>query len=135
MILDTWDDVFRVLLMGAAGYIALIGIFRLSGKRPLAKMSAFDLVVTVALGSTLATILLSRDVAPLEGMTAVLMLVALQYAIAALSVRWRFAERLLKSDPQPLLTNGVIDAEAGLGNKMQILADDTVAIFVAPHWR
>jgi uncharacterized membrane protein YcaP (DUF421 family) len=35
----------------------------LSGKRTLAKMNAFDLVVTVALGSTLATILLSRDVA------------------------------------------------------------------------
>lgn len=120
---------------GAAAHIALIGILRLSGKRTLAKMRAFDLVVGVALGSTLATILLSRDVARLEGMTAVLTLVALQYAIAALSVRWRFAERLVKSDPQPLLTNGVIDAESGLDNRMQILADDTVAIFVAPHWR
>ncbi len=112
MIFDTWDGVFRVLLMGAAAYIALIGILRLSGKRTLAKMSAFDLVVTVALGSTLATILLSPDVALLEGMTALLTLVALQYAIAALSVRWRFAERLAKSDPRALLTNGVIDAEA-----------------------
>ncbi len=51
---------------------------RLSGKRTLAKISAFDPVVTVALGSTLTTILLSRDVALLEGMTALLTLVALQ---------------------------------------------------------
>jgi uncharacterized membrane protein YcaP (DUF421 family) len=40
---------------------------RVSGKRTLAKMNAFDLVVTVALGSTLATILLSADVSLAEG--------------------------------------------------------------------
>ncbi len=112
MFFDTWDGVLRVLLMGATAYIALIGLLRLSGKRTLAKMSAFDLVVTVALGSTLATILLSREVALLEGVMAVVTLVVLQYAIAALSVRWRLAERLAKSDPRPLLTDGVIDAEA-----------------------
>jgi uncharacterized membrane protein YcaP (DUF421 family) len=112
MIFDTWDDLLRVLLMGASAYFALIAILRLSGKRTLAKMSAFDLVVTVALGSTLATILLSRDVALLEGMTALLTLVALQYLIAALSVRWRLIERIAKSDPRPLLRDGVIDARA-----------------------
>jgi uncharacterized membrane protein YcaP (DUF421 family) len=33
-------------------------VLRVSGKRTLAKLNAFDFVVTVALGSTLATILL-----------------------------------------------------------------------------
>lgn len=112
MIFDTWDDVLRVFIMGASAYIALIAILRLSGKRTLAKMSAFDLVVTVALGSTLATILLSGDVALLEGMTAFLTLVALQYIIAALSVRSRLIERIAKSDPRQLLMDGVIDVEA-----------------------
>lgn len=112
MIFDTWDEVLRVLFLGASAYIALIAILRFSGKRTLAKMSAFDLVVTVALGSTLATILLSRDVALVEGATALMTLVVLQYAIAALAVRWRFAERLAKSDPRTLLKDGVIDTEA-----------------------
>ena len=50
---------------------------RVRGPGPqIEMMSAIDLVVTVALGSTLATILLSRDVALLEGMTALLTLVA-----------------------------------------------------------
>jgi hypothetical protein len=60
----------RVLLLGALGYVALILLLRLSGKRTLAKMNAFDLVVTVALGSTLATLLLSSRVTLLEGVTA-----------------------------------------------------------------
>jgi uncharacterized membrane protein YcaP (DUF421 family) len=37
-------------------------LLRVSGKRTLSKLNAFDLVVTVALGSTLATVLLSKGV-------------------------------------------------------------------------
>jgi uncharacterized membrane protein YcaP (DUF421 family) len=44
-------------------------LLRISGKRTLSKMNAFDLVVTVALGSTLATVLLSTDVALAEGLS------------------------------------------------------------------
>jgi uncharacterized membrane protein YcaP (DUF421 family) len=60
---DTWSDVLRVLAVGAAAYGALVPPLRVSGKRTLAKLNAFDWVVSVALGSTLATILLSSDVA------------------------------------------------------------------------
>ena len=61
------SDLWRIVIIGALIYPALIAILRLSGKRTLAKLNAFDLTVTVALGSTLATIPLSRDVALLEG--------------------------------------------------------------------
>lgn len=112
MFFNNWHDVLRVLLMGASAYLALIAILRLSGKRTLAKMNAFDLVVTVALGSTLATILLTRDVALVEGIAAFLVLVILQYAIAKASVHWKWVERLAKSNPRLLLKNGAIDREA-----------------------
>ena len=48
-------------------------ILRLSGKRTLAKLNAFDMVVTVALGSTLATILLGGTVSWSEGVAAVVL--------------------------------------------------------------
>jgi uncharacterized membrane protein YcaP (DUF421 family) len=51
---STWSDLTRILLVGAAAYVTLVVILRTSGKRTLAKLNAFDLVVTVALGSTLA---------------------------------------------------------------------------------
>ena len=46
MIFETWNDVLRVFLMGTSAYFGLIAILRLGGKRTLAKMSAFNLVVT-----------------------------------------------------------------------------------------
>ncbi|WP_373486868.1 DUF421 domain-containing protein [Blastomonas sp.] len=112
MFFSSWDEVIRVLILGALAYIAIIIILRVGGKRTLAKMSAFDLVVTVALGSILATILLSKDVTLAKGMTAFLVLVVLQYAIAALSVRFNAVEDLAKSDARCLLIDGTIDREA-----------------------
>lgn len=50
----------RVLLVSVLAYVALVGMLRVSGKRTLSKINVFDLIVTVALGSTLATVLLSR---------------------------------------------------------------------------
>lgn len=72
----------------------------------LAEMNAFDLVVTVALGSTLATILLSADVSYLKGMLAQCALVGLQFVAAWVSTRWVAARRLLKSEPVLLLRQG-----------------------------
>ena len=67
---DDWSDIVRVLIVGTAAYVGLVALLRISGKRTLAKLNAFDLVVTVAFGSTLATILLSSDVSYAEGVTA-----------------------------------------------------------------
>lgn len=112
MLFDTWAGLLRVVILGGSAYLALVTILRISGKRTLAKMNAFDLVVTVALGSTLATILLSKDVALVEGIVAFVVLVLLQYAIAALSVRYRIVETMAKSEACPLLIDGVIDRQA-----------------------
>ncbi|MEW2386098.1 YetF domain-containing protein [Micromonospora sp. NPDC047707] len=87
-------------------YPALVLILRLSGKRTLSKLNAFDLVVTVALGSTLATILLSRDVSLVEGILALVLLVALQYGVALIGVRWPPSQRLIKARPTILLRDG-----------------------------
>lgn len=59
---DGLAGIVRTVGIGAAANLLLIVFLRVSGKRTLSKMNAFDLVVTVALGSTLATVLLSSDV-------------------------------------------------------------------------
>ena len=82
MFFDTWHGLLRVIVVGVLAYAAVVAILRISGKRTLAKMNAFDLVVTVALGSTLATIILSKGVALLEGLLALALLALLQFVIA-----------------------------------------------------
>ena len=78
-----------MLIVGTLAYAALILLLRASGNRTLSKMNAFDFVVTVALGSTLATMLLSADVALAEGVVALALLIGLQFVITWLSARRR----------------------------------------------
>ena len=106
MFFDDWSGIWRTLLVGALAYAALIALVRVAGKRTLAKMNAFDLIVTVALGSTLATILLSEDVALAEGVAAFALLIGLQLAITWLSVRTKVVPALVKSTPTLLAVRG-----------------------------
>lgn len=106
MFFDNGFEILRVIIVGCCAYSSLIVLLRISGKRTLSKMNAFDLVVTVALGSILATVLLSSDVAFGEGITAFIVLIALQYAIAWLSVRSSTVRRFVKSEPALLFYQG-----------------------------
>jgi uncharacterized membrane protein YcaP (DUF421 family) len=109
---DSWSDVGRVLLVGVASYVCLIVLVRVSGKRTLAQFNAFDYVVTVALGSTLATILLSSDVSFVEGATALCILLGLQVTAALVISRSRSARKLATAEPSLLLWMGSLDHEA-----------------------
>jgi uncharacterized membrane protein YcaP (DUF421 family) len=106
MFFDGWQGIGRVFLVGALAYLALIVLLRVSGKRTLTKMNAFDLVVTVALGSLLATVALSKDVALAEGIAAFVLLIALQFAVTWLSVRSKQVRWLVKSEPTLLFYRG-----------------------------
>jgi uncharacterized membrane protein YcaP (DUF421 family) len=106
-----WSGLLRVVLVGVLAYLALIAVLRISGKRTLSKMNAFDFVVTVALGSTLATIILSKDVALVEGVLALALLIGLQYAITWLSVRSSTVSNLVKAEPSLLLYQGRLLAD------------------------
>lgn len=106
MLFSGWDSLLRTLVVGVLAYIILVMFLRISGKRTLSKMNAFDLVVTVALGSTLATVLLSKDVALAEGALAFALLIGLQFAVTWTSVRARWVRRLATGEPLMMLYLG-----------------------------
>jgi len=103
---DGWAGLGRVVLVGVPAYVALIFLLRISGKRTLSKMNAFDLVITVALGSTFATVLLSSSVALAEGVLAFALLVVLQFVVTWLSVRSKGVRNLVKAEPRLLFHDG-----------------------------
>jgi len=106
MLFNNWESLLRVIWVGSLAYVALVIVLRLSGKRTLAKMNAFDLVVTVALGSTIATLVLAKDVALLEGMLAFVMLALLQFVVAWSVVRFKTVARMVKANPRILFADG-----------------------------
>jgi len=106
MFFNGWDSLFRTLVVGALAYVTLVVFLRISGRRTLSKMNAFDLIVTVALGSTLATVLLSKDVALADGALAFALLIGLQFAVTWSSVRARWVRQLVTGEPVMLLYRG-----------------------------
>lgn len=102
----------RVAMVSILAYAALILVLRLAGKRSLAKLNAFDFVVTVALGSTLATVLLTKDVALSEGLLAFAMLAGLQWTVSRLSVAWPMFRRAVRNEPTLLCEDGQFRTQA-----------------------
>ncbi|MCU0625536.1 MAG: DUF421 domain-containing protein [Gemmatimonadaceae bacterium] len=103
-----WAVLGRTLVVGIAAYATLVLVLRITGKRTLAKLNAFDLVVTVSLGSTLASVLTSKDVAWAQGALAFAMLAGLQYAVTWASVRSARVRRLVRSEPALLVHRGML---------------------------
>jgi uncharacterized membrane protein YcaP (DUF421 family) len=99
MFFDSSSGIARVVLVGVPAYVALVLLLRVSGKRTLSKMNAFDFVVTVALGSTLASILTSESVAWTEGVLALALLIGLQLVVAWAAARWDGVDALVKAEP------------------------------------
>jgi uncharacterized membrane protein YcaP (DUF421 family) len=111
-LMQSWASLARTVLAGVTAYLALIVMLRLSGKRTLAKMHAFDLVVTIALGSTLASIITSDRLPLVNGLLALALLIVLQYAVAWGNVRWPAVRRMVKSEPTLLLYHGAMLEQA-----------------------
>lgn len=101
-----WDPIVRVLVIGPLAYGAMVFLLRISGKRTLSKMNAFDFVITIALGSVLAATLTNSTLALSTGVTVMAFLILAQLIITALSVRLGWVERVVKADPSLVVLHG-----------------------------
>lgn len=106
MLFGSWSSLLRTLVVGVLAYAVLIVFLRLAGNRTLSKLNAFDLVVTVALGSTLATVLLNADVSLADGALAFALLIGLQFVVTWSSVRASGIRQFVTGEPVMLLYRG-----------------------------
>lgn len=105
---DSWSAVLRIALVGAASYVALVVLLRLGGKRVLAKLNAFDMVVTVALGSILASAVLSKDMSYVDALTGMVLLIGAQWLVTRLTTSLPGGRRFINAEPTLVLVNGRI---------------------------
>jgi uncharacterized membrane protein YcaP (DUF421 family) len=106
MLFNGWVSLGRTAIVCLLAYVALILLLRISGKRTLSKMNAFDLVVSVALGSTLASVSMSKNVALAEGVATMALLILCQFVVAWGSVRSDAVRRLVRGEPTLLVNRG-----------------------------
>ena len=106
MFFGGWASVGRVVVIAACIYVAVVAMLRVLGEQALAKMSAYDLIVTVALGSLVAAIPLSTNITLTDGLAAIGTYLLLQELTRWVVKRWRRTERLVKERPHLVLWEG-----------------------------
>ena len=102
----SWSGILRVLVVGALAYVGFVVMLRVTGKRPLSKMNALECFVAVALGSALASTMLSKTTPLAEGLAGMTLLVLLQYVVTWASVRSDRFQDFVKAKPSILLHRG-----------------------------
>lgn len=98
----TLENAFAIAISGLLIYASVIFFTRISGKRSISKISSFDFAITIALGSIIATSLLSKSVSLLEGIFGLLCLYTYQ-AVAAYFRRYKAFHNLIDNTPLLLM--------------------------------
>ena len=106
ILFDNWDNIARTAILTILGYVTMVVLLRVSGKRTLSKLNAFDFVVTIALGSSLASVCISKNVTLAQGATCFGMLVLLQFCLSRASVSSRIFKNMITSQPALLFYKG-----------------------------
>lgn len=112
MFFDNWWELWRTIVVGVLAYLGLVFFLRISGKRTLSKMDSFDFVITTALGSALAQVVLSKDVALLKGLLGFAIIIGLQVIATELSKLSPTIRHLIKSEPTLLFYKGQFQRRA-----------------------
>lgn len=103
--MDKWfsfsiDGLLAIAITGAGIYVVIIVLTRIMGKRSFSKMSSFDFAITVALGSMVATTVLSKSVSLWDGTVGIAVMYLLQLGMAFLR-RFKIISEI--TDNTPLL--------------------------------
>lgn len=99
-------DFLRITGVSFIVYLFTLFVLRLSGKRTLLKMNAFDFIITVSLGTVFGNILINQDEKLWEGLLIFCLLLLFQYGTSTLSSRSDVVSRIVKAHPTLLFYNG-----------------------------
>ena len=92
-------------------YVFLIVALRCAGKRELAQLNPFDLVVLLTLSNTVQNAIIGQDDTVTGGIIGASTLLTVNYVLVRFLSRHEKIERLIEGDPDVLIENGRIKAD------------------------
>ena len=108
-----WCDIFVVgapiaekILRPALVYVFLVVALRVFGKRELAQLNPFDLVVLLSLSNTVQNAIIGNDNSLSGGLIGALALLALNYLVVRFLFRHRRLDEILEGEPTVLIEKG-----------------------------
>jgi uncharacterized membrane protein YcaP (DUF421 family) len=112
---DIWKDMFVLgvpilekILRPIIVYVFLIVGLRLSGKRELAQLNPFDLIVLLTLSNTVQNAIIGEDNSVTGGIIGAASLLAINYLVVRFLYDHRKIEQIVEGSPDVLIENGKV---------------------------
>lgn len=93
-------------------YVALILLLRVFGKRELAQLNPFDLVVLLSVSNTVQNAIIGDDNSVTGGLLGAFSLFAINYVVVRFLFKHRHLNEVLGGSPTKLIVNGKVDRSA-----------------------
>jgi uncharacterized membrane protein YcaP (DUF421 family) len=110
-----WSDMFVLaipwlekILRPIIVYVALVVGLRLAGKRELAQLNTFDLVVLLTLSNTVQNAIIGNDNSVTGGILGAATLLAMNYFVVRFVSKNKQIEELVEGSEDVLIMNGVV---------------------------
>ncbi|HLH25428.1 MAG TPA: YetF domain-containing protein [Chloroflexota bacterium] len=105
----TWlEKIVRPLIV----YVALLFLLKMFGKRELAQLNPFDLVVLLILSNTVQNAIIGNDTSLAGGLVGAFVLLLLNYVVVRYFYRHPRFEEFFEGEPTVLIENGHLVAAA-----------------------
>src|SRR5690242_21590134 len=111
----TWSHMFALslpvlekILRPIVVYVFLIVGLRVAGKREMAQLNPFDLVVLLMLSNTVQNAIIGEDNSVTGGIIGAMTLLIVNHAVIRYLYGHQTLERLVEGDPDILIDNGVV---------------------------
>ena len=114
-----WHDIFTLgapvvekMLRPVAVYVFLVVALRVFGKRELAQLNPFDLVVLLSLSNTVQNAIIGNDNSLTGGLVGALTLMAMNYMVVRFLFKHRRLDEIFEGTPSLLIEDGEIVKQA-----------------------
>jgi len=114
-----WGDIFVVgvpiaekILRPLLVYVFLVVALRVFGKRELAQLNPFDLVVLLSLSNTVQNAIIGNDNSLSGGLIGAFALLAINYLVVRFLFRHRRLDEIMEGEPTVLVEHGCVKNDA-----------------------
>ncbi|WP_283641599.1 DUF421 domain-containing protein [Mesonia mobilis] len=106
LLIGDYESLISIVVTAPIIYVSIIFYIRIFGKRTTSQMNSFDWIVTVAMGSLVASTVILKDVSVIAGALAIFILMSLQFVLTKLMVRSKKVRELVRATPELLFFDG-----------------------------
>ncbi len=103
--MDIWSHILRTGLI----YFFVFFVMRMMGKREIGKLSVFDLVISIMIAEIAVLVIEDIDKPLTHGLIPIATLVAIQLAIAFISLKSQTIRRLFEGKASAIISNGKLN--------------------------